>query len=247
MIGTIAARRQWSQPSAARVAKTREALAAMAWAQFSSALDAAFRREGFSVRAGAGAPVDFELERAGRRTLVCARKWKSARTGLEALRALQAARDASDATDAIYVCVGELSENALPYAKQHRIEVWRAEELTRRLGRSPSRRAVNEKCSGRERLAQQLGHHLVDADRTLDRLRAHLLGERPVDLDREGDQALRLLEAAALAAAHLGRAGLAAEARRRALALALDARGVQPFHVGLLHRVRASNRRGGRE
>ena len=135
VIGTIAARRQWSQPSAARVAKTREALAAMAWAQFSSALDAAFRREGFSVRAGAGAPVDFELERAGRRTLVCARKWKSARTGLEALRALQAARDASDATDAIYVCVGEISETALPYAKQQRIEIWGAEELARRLGR----------------------------------------------------------------------------------------------------------------
>ena len=135
VIGTIAARRQWSQPSTARVEKTREALAAMSWPEFSSALDAAFRREGYSVRAGAAAPVDFELERAGRRTLVCARRWKSARTGLEALRALQAARDASDATDAIYVCVGDISENALPYAKQNRIDVWRAEELTKRLGR----------------------------------------------------------------------------------------------------------------
>ena len=43
------------------------------------------------VQRGSGAVVDFELVRQGRRTLVSARRWKSARIGLEALRALHAA------------------------------------------------------------------------------------------------------------------------------------------------------------
>lgn len=135
IIGAIAARRQWQLPSAARVAQTQQALATMAWPAFAALLEQAFRRDGYTVQRGQASAVDFELERQGRRMLVSARRWKSARTGQEALRALQAARDASDATDAIYVCVGEISETALPYAKQQRIEIWGAKELARRLGR----------------------------------------------------------------------------------------------------------------
>ena len=144
VIGAVAARRQWALPSAARVAETQRALATMAWPAFAALLEQAFRRDGYTVQRGQTAAADFELVRQGQRTLVSARRWKSARTGQEALRALQTARDAADAPDALYIGLGELSDTARPFAARHGIAIWRAPELAQALrglplGDTPSR------------------------------------------------------------------------------------------------------------
>jgi restriction system protein len=144
VIGALAARRQWQLPSAARVAQTQQALATIAWPAFAALLEQAFRRDGYTVQRGQTDAVDFELARDGRRMLVSARRWKSARTGLEALRALQAARDTAGAADALHIGLGELSDNARPFAAQHRIAIWQAAELAQALrglplGNAPAR------------------------------------------------------------------------------------------------------------
>jgi restriction system protein len=131
VIGALAARRQWRLPSAAQAAQTLQAISRMSWQEFAPRLEDALRRQGYVVQRGRGAVVDFELERQGRRTLVSARRWKSARIGLEALRALQAERAAADASDALYVCLGELTDTARPYAVEHGITVWQAADLAR--------------------------------------------------------------------------------------------------------------------
>ena len=100
VIGAIAAWRQWHLPSAAQIERTRAAVGAMAWPAFASALEQAFARDGCRVQAGDGAAVDFVVERQGRRKLVAARRWKSARIGVESLRALQAANGRLDITRA---------------------------------------------------------------------------------------------------------------------------------------------------
>ena len=133
VIAGIAAWRQWPLPSAARVDETRLALATMAWPAFASLLEQAFRRDGYSVERSPAEGVDFVLERQGRSMFVSARRWKSARTGLEALRALQASRAAAEAADALYIGLGALSDNAAPYAAEHRIAVWQASELAHAL------------------------------------------------------------------------------------------------------------------
>jgi restriction system protein len=133
VIAVIAAVRQWRQPSAARVAETQQALATLAWPAFAALLEQAFRRDGYTVHRGATGAVDFELQRQGRRMLVSARRWKSARTGLEPLRALQAARVAADAEDALFIGLGPLSDSATPFAAEHRIAVWQAAELAQAL------------------------------------------------------------------------------------------------------------------
>lgn len=135
VVGCIALWRQRDLPSAARVEQARQALAQMAWAEFEQKLEATLRREGWEVQRGSAPPVDFELRRQGRRTLVSARRWKTARVGLEALRQLQAARDAADASEAVLVSLGELSDSARPFALRERITVWGAGELARLLGR----------------------------------------------------------------------------------------------------------------
>ncbi|MBC7939361.1 MAG: restriction endonuclease [Chitinophagaceae bacterium] len=129
VIGTMAARRQWHMPSATRVAETQKALATMAWPVFADLLERSFRRDGYTVQRSKTAAVDFEVERKGRRMLVCARRWKSARTGLADLRALQTARVATEAPDALYIGLGLLTDTAGPFASEHRIAVWNIPEL----------------------------------------------------------------------------------------------------------------------
>lgn len=133
VIGAIAAVRQSRLPSAAKVASTQQALSTMAWPEFAGVLEQAFKRDGWSVQRASTAGVDFALERQGRHMLVSARRWKSARTGLEALRALQTAREKADAADALCIGLGELTDNAIPFAAEHRIAIWRAPELAQAL------------------------------------------------------------------------------------------------------------------
>jgi restriction system protein len=131
VIAGMAAWRQRQKPSAARIEQTQQAVTAMAWPAFASLLEQAFARDGYAVQRGNGSPVDFVLERQGRRTLVSARRWKSARTSLEPLRALQAAREVHDdmPTDALCIGLGELTDSARPFAAEHRIAVWQLADL----------------------------------------------------------------------------------------------------------------------
>jgi restriction system protein len=96
-------------------------------------LKEAFERDGFSVQAGSNDVVDFVLERQGRRMVVSARRWKSARLGLETLRALQAARDAAEAPDALCITLGDPTDPARAFAGQHRVAVWQAAEIAQAL------------------------------------------------------------------------------------------------------------------
>jgi len=133
VVAAMAAKRQWRLPSEALVAKTLQAVGALGWVDFARLLEESFRRSGYAVRRGSAPSVDFELERQGRRLLVSARRWKSARTGVEVLRALQAARESSGADDALCICPGELTDSAQPFASAQGIQIWGATELTQAL------------------------------------------------------------------------------------------------------------------
>lgn len=132
VIAVLAGWRQRHAPSAARVEQTGQVLRALAWPAFAELLEQAFRRDGHEVTRRDGA-ADFVLERKGRQMLVCARRWKSARAGLDTLRELQSAREAAGAADALYIGLGEFSEQAAAYARAQRIAVWQAAELAQAL------------------------------------------------------------------------------------------------------------------
>lgn len=139
VISALAAKRQWHLPSAKQVAQLTETVSALGWPAFAKQLQGSFERDGWTVHMGKREPVDFRLERAGRQLVVHARRWKSARIGLEPLRALQAAREDAGASDALCICLGELSDTARPFASKNRIAVWRADELAQALhGRPPA-------------------------------------------------------------------------------------------------------------
>ena len=138
VIGVMAAWRQWRLPSPARVAATAEAVQALAWPAFAELLTQAFQRDGYTVQRAKSDAFDFHLSRAGSVRLVAARRWKSQSTGLAPLKALQAARAAEAeasgvaerSVDALLISLGELTDNARPYAQSQAITVWRAADLT---------------------------------------------------------------------------------------------------------------------
>lgn len=133
VIAVMAARRQRGQPSAAQVAETAQALGALTWPAFADRLETAFQRAGYQVQRGTAPGVDFVLERQGRTTLVGARRWKAARTGLEPLRELQAAREAAEAQAALYIALGAVTDNTRPFLREHGITLWHAAELAKAL------------------------------------------------------------------------------------------------------------------
>jgi restriction system protein len=129
VIGLIAAWRQSKQPSAAALEEVAQKYRAMDWAAFSAHLEGRLNAVGNEVARCSLNGADLEAIIAGRKTLICARRWKSARTGVDALRQLKQAAEHVDAHDCVYVTLGEVSEAALSYATAERIKIWREAEL----------------------------------------------------------------------------------------------------------------------
>lgn len=131
VIAIIAFVRQLRTPSAAQVAHTQQAVAALSWRDFAGAAEAAFRRDGYEVARHPGPAADFVLTRDGQRTLVSCKRWKAARNGIEPLRDLQAAAAASDARACIFITAGALTDNARRFAGETNIRVLQGAELAK--------------------------------------------------------------------------------------------------------------------
>jgi restriction system protein len=133
VIGCIAAWRQFQAPSTVRINNTVAAVRAMSWVEFSRAIEAAYRGDGYAVTAVGAAAADFEIRKEWRIALVSCKRWKAARTGVEPLQDLHAAKEARNAQECIYVATGELTDNAHAFAVKHAIRLVDGSELARLL------------------------------------------------------------------------------------------------------------------
>jgi restriction system protein len=132
-IAVLAGLRQLRAPSPARVEAVSAAVAVMPWPAFSSAIQAGFERDGCQVERLNGAGADFALTKDGHIALVCAQRWKAARTGIDTVRKLQAAREHRAAHEAVYIALGDISPSAREYAAAHGISFMTAPDLARLL------------------------------------------------------------------------------------------------------------------
>ena len=133
VISIMAAYKQLRAPSGARVQAVTETVAAMSWADFSKTVEAGFRRDGCEVERLQAPGADFALSKDGHVAIVSAKRWKAARNGVEPLRELQAVRDKRGAREAIDIALGDVSDNALQYAKAQGVSLMTAPELTKLL------------------------------------------------------------------------------------------------------------------
>ena len=142
IIGCIAAWKNFHAPSRARVDNTLAAVRAMSWVDFSRAVEAAYRREGYDVSPVSGTAANFEITKEGRTALVNCKRWKAAQAGVEALHDLHALKETRNAHECIYVAAGEVSDNARAYAIKHRIKLIGGAELARLLPDEGRRKKV---------------------------------------------------------------------------------------------------------
>lgn len=138
VIGGVALWQQLRAPSAAQIAATLESLRALSWDEFSAALEAAYRRDGYGVSRLNVAGADLELTKSGRVSLVGCKRWKVARTGIEPLRELDAARQGRDVHECIYVAAGEITANARAFAAEKKIRLVHDAELAKLLPQADS-------------------------------------------------------------------------------------------------------------
>ena len=124
---------QLRAPSEAGIAKAMEQARAMAWSDFSAAVEQAFSREGHAVMRSGRNGADFQLDKAGRITLAACKRWKVARTGIEPLRELVSARQAADAHECVYIATGEFTDTARTFAAEKNIRLVAGAELARLL------------------------------------------------------------------------------------------------------------------
>jgi len=83
----------------------------------------------FDVSAFDGDAAEYELERGVHKLLLSCKRFKAAKTGIEPLKKMTNAGKKCEATGYLYVTLGEVSTNALEYARQNNIELIQAEAL----------------------------------------------------------------------------------------------------------------------
>lgn len=139
IIGAMALKRQWSLPGAQEITQAARTLSVLNWQQFQPLALAALTEDGRVVREHQGAAADFIIHDAKGCRLVSAKRWKSARLGVESLRDLSEAFDHSGASAGLILFLGEVTEPAARFAASNQIEIWGAAELAARLrGRLPA-------------------------------------------------------------------------------------------------------------
>ena len=135
----IAAYAGWRQsrvPDPEHVAEALAALRTLPWQEFAAMMQAAFRSEGYEVAVLKRGAADFELRKGGRVALAGCKRWKVAQSGIESLRELLQAKEEAGAHDCIYVCAGELSQNARQFAEQHKMRLLCEAELAKFLAQA---------------------------------------------------------------------------------------------------------------
>ena len=135
VIGVIAATRQRRAPSAAQVDRALQAAVTMSWSHVSTALERAYTANGHAVSRLDGKTADLMLTKAGRRTLVCAKRWKAGNHGIEPLRALAAAARAEDTSHSIYVTLAEVGDQTQRFARENQIDLLHGAALGQLLGK----------------------------------------------------------------------------------------------------------------
>jgi restriction system protein len=133
VISIMAAYKQLRAPSGTRVQAVAETAASMSWADFADTVEAGFKRDGCEVQRLQTPGADFALSKNGHVAIVSAKRWKAARVGVEPLRELQAAREKRGAREAIYIALGDVSDNAWAYAKAQGVSLMTAPELAKLL------------------------------------------------------------------------------------------------------------------
>jgi restriction system protein len=133
VIACYVAWQQLRRPSPEKILKKLEGIRAMSAEEFARAIEAGFRRGGYGVARLDKGPVDMELSRGGRVSLVVFRRWKAAHSGIGPLEELDALRRKQKADECIFITAGELSVPARQFAGEKGVKLVEGQGLVQLL------------------------------------------------------------------------------------------------------------------
>ncbi len=129
VIAVMAGWRQMRAPDPARVADALVLAGTLSWRDFSTLLEQAYVRQGYTVTRLNGTAADFSLSKDGRIELVSAKRWKAAVHGLDSLSDLVALREARDAQQCTYISLNPLTYKALAFAQAQGVHLTTDNEI----------------------------------------------------------------------------------------------------------------------
>ena len=138
VIGALAAKRQWKEPSAAATEILLNKATSLSSRDLQAWLTRAWQAEGYTVITRQQADADLQLVRDGKTTLVQTKRSKAGVHGIEPLRALNDAAAKAGAASAYVLLQGDLSENARLFARDQQIALLQNKELAALLNKAPA-------------------------------------------------------------------------------------------------------------
>jgi restriction system protein len=133
VIAGMAVWRQRGLPSAAQSEQWLQRLQMMSLRDFSAAVEAAYRHQGYEVQPIKSPGADLALRKYNQITLLGLRRWKAATTGVEPLRELHSAMKKHEADAGILLAGGEVGDKARSFASNADIQLVDAAQLVRML------------------------------------------------------------------------------------------------------------------
>ena len=132
---------QWRSGSPADAGERLAALREMSWEEFSAAVTAGYRKQGYDVAPSDGRGYDFKLTKGGRVTLLQCRQWKVNQVGVAPIRELAKAVDKSEASRGICLAAGDFSAPARKAASSEPVTLVSGEDLAELVGRVGKKRS----------------------------------------------------------------------------------------------------------
>jgi restriction system protein len=126
-------------------AQSQSIINGMSWQEFELLVGEAYRRKGYKVTetaGGADGGIDLVLTKAGERTLVQCKHWRSRRVGVKVIRELYGVMVANGAEYGDVVASGEYTQEAKKFASANHIELINGKRLTGMI-RSAQQPAMN--------------------------------------------------------------------------------------------------------
>jgi len=128
-IGGYVAYKQLQQPSKKRVQHVTEQVQTMSAAAIAEKIALNYSKYGYESAVFKADGADLELTRDHRKLLLSTKRYKAANTGVSSLKSLVAAGEKAEARGYLYVTLGDITDSAQQYAKDHNIELIQAAKL----------------------------------------------------------------------------------------------------------------------
>jgi restriction system protein len=122
-IGSFAGYKQFQQPSAKRVLEVIEQAKKLSSTIVAQKIAANYLQNSYKSDVFKGNAAEIELSYGHQKILLCTKRFKAAKTGIEPLKLLVSAGEKVEATGYLYLSLGEITDTARNYADENKIEL----------------------------------------------------------------------------------------------------------------------------